>query len=156
MDLNKLLKIRQFNALRMEEEGNELWFYGELVDSGKACPDCGKEEVKKHQAYKKWFRHLPICNQPTYIYFERHLLRCLNCDRLFMEHLEFVEPNRHFTLPYEAHIYELCRGQSIERVAQLENLSWDEVEGILKKSGAGQGKTTLGSRRKPQQMLVSG
>lgn len=70
-----------------------------------------------------------------------------------MEHLEFVELNRHFTLPDEAHMYELCRGQSIERVAQLENLSWDEVEGILKKSGAGQGKTTLGSRRKPQQML---
>lgn len=133
MELNDILKLRQFNYLSLEVNAREVLLRGELQEAGKACPDCGNEETKPHQYYEKKVRHLSILNQPTYLCFVHTLQRCLSCGRCFMEKLDFMRSQRQYTRQYEQHIYELCRGQSISRVAEMERLSRDEVKGILKK-----------------------
>lgn len=140
MDLNILLNIPQFNALEAKQTRGELHIYGKLVETEKTCPDCGKETVKKHQAYQKRVRHLSVCNIPTYLRFEHLLLRCLSCSRLFMERVNFADPQRPYTLDYERHVYEMCRGQTIARTAEMEALSWKQAEGIFKKGGGDSGE----------------
>jgi len=46
MELNNILKLRQFNGLRLEITEREILLWGELQETGKVCPDCGKEETK--------------------------------------------------------------------------------------------------------------
>jgi hypothetical protein len=73
-----------------------------------------------------------------------------------MQRLDFAESHRQYTLAYEAYVYELLRGQSIQRVAELENLSWDEAEGILKKGGPGQGTSHALQGRQHKPLPISG
>ena len=40
MDVNKILKIRQFKAIDLEEENEKVLIFGELKDTEKTCPDC--------------------------------------------------------------------------------------------------------------------
>ena len=134
MNLDNLLEIRQFKAIQVEEKSGSVEISGDLSDTEKTCPECGKEALKAHQYYKKRIRHLSVFNRPTYLCFTQRLMHC-QCGKLFLERLDFLDLHRHYTKAYEDHIYELCRGQSIDRVAQLERLSWDEAEGILKKGG---------------------
>lgn len=139
MELNELLRIKQFKGLRLEEEAGEVTIYGELAETDKTCPACKKETCKPHQYYQKRIRHLSVFNQPTYLAYTQTLMRC-ECGKLFLERLSFADLHRHYTRAYEEYIYELCRGQDLSRVGDLEGLSWGEVVGILKKGGLGQRK----------------
>jgi len=155
MDLTTLLKIKQFKGLRLEETAGEIAIFGELVETEKVCPACGKEACKPHQYYRKRIRHLSVFNQPTYLCFTQKLMLC-QCGKLFLERLDFVGLHRHYTQAYEEHIYELCRGQDMTRVGDLEGLSWGEVAGILKKSGTGEGAPALGAGCRHKRNLVPG
>jgi len=155
MDLNQLLKIKQFKGTRLEEVAGEITFFGELVETEKSCPACNKEACKPHQYYQKRIRHLSVFNKPTYLAFTRKLLRC-ECGKLFLERLDFADLHRHYTRDYEAHIYELCRGQDLTRVGELEGLSWGEVAGILKKGGPGSRTAVAASRDRTQPVSVPG
>ena len=150
MDIDELLGIRQFKGLRIEKQGTEVLVFGELVDTEKTCPDCGKGDIKGHQYYQKKVRHLSLFNQPTYLSFTHTLYRCLSCQRLFMERLGFCGMHRPYTLAYEDRIYELCRAQDMKRVGDLEGLSWAQVAGILKKGGATERAEAIGTRRRKQ------
>jgi transposase len=157
MDVNEVLNLRQFKAMRLETlENGDIRVHGQLEYTGKTCPACGKEANKIHQYYQKAIRHLPIFNQPSYLCFEHRLLRCTHCRKLFLERLDFVDLKRQYSRAYEQHIYELCRGQSLNRVAELEGLSWDEVEGIFKKKGADLPGASAGNRSRELFHLVSG
>ena len=134
MELNDILEIRQFKGLRLERKAGEILVWGKLKDVESVCPRCGEEAVKPHQYYEKRVRHLSILNQPTYLCFIHTLQRCLACNRHFMEKVNFMDSQRQYTRVYERHVYEMCRGQSISRVAEMEHLSRDEVKGLLKKS----------------------
>lgn len=153
--MNGMLNIRQFKAFEVASEAGDIEVRGELADTEKACPECGREALKIHQYYRKRVRHLAVFNQPTYLCFTQHLMRC-ECGKLFLERLDFLDLNRHYTQAYEAHIYELCRGQSLERVSELEGLSWDQVEGIFKKSRPSQGEAIAGSGRGEEPIAVFG
>ncbi len=154
--MNELLGIPQFKGIEVEQLGGEIHIRGELVQPGECCPACGKAQVKPHQYYQKTVRHLPWFNKPVYLHFEHRLLRCLCCRKLFMQRLDFADSHRQYTLAYEAYVYELLRGQSIQRVSELENLSWDEAEGILKKGGPGQGTNHALKGRQHKPLPVSG
>jgi transposase len=156
MEINEYLKIRQFKAIGSEQQGCEIHIDGELVEPGEVCPACGKDEVKLHQTYKKRVRHLSLFNNAVYLHFKHLLLRCLNCRKLFMQRLDFVDSHRQFTLAYEEYVYELLRNQSIQAVADLENLSWDEAGGILKKGGYHQRETASGKRDRAKPIPVPG
>lgn len=155
MDINELLRVRQFQAFEVRREAGDVDIFGELVDTGKTCPVCGKEAHKTHQYYQKRVRHLSVFEQPTYLCFTHRLL-CCPCGKLFLERLDFIDLNRHYTKPYEDYLYELCRGQSLERVAQREGLSWDQVDGIFKKGGLGQRANPAGQRGGEQPIPIPG
>jgi len=62
----------------------------------------------------------------------RRQFYCCKCQRYSTENLEWLDWRRRHTQRYEANIFERIKGASIERVAQSEGLSFDEVEGIFK------------------------
>jgi transposase len=70
MDINLCLKLLQFNALELTEQEGAIYIEGELKDTVKVCPECGKEEPTIHQYYRKQVRHLSIFGNPAYLVFK--------------------------------------------------------------------------------------
>lgn len=133
MDLNICLKLPQFSALRLKEEEGAVYIEGALQNTDKACTECGKEQVKAHQYYRKTVRHLPILEHPTYLVFKQTNWCCQSCGNTFLEQVDFLENQRHCTKPYEAYLYKLAQKQDMQRVAEWEGLSWDTANRIFKK-----------------------
>ena len=69
MDTNKILKLRQFKALDLDVENGEVLIYGDLINTDKHCPNCGKEAIKPHQYNKRKVRTTPFNSMPTYLIF---------------------------------------------------------------------------------------
>jgi transposase len=130
MSLNDILNLRQFNALSVCVEHGEVLIHGELQETDKTCPACGKEAQKPHQYYEKRVRHLAFANQPTYLVFERKDWICA-CGKVFLERLSFQDLRAKCTTAYEEWIYQQVAKQDISAVAAQEGLSWDIVEGIF-------------------------
>lgn len=134
MSLTEALKIRQFRAESLEVKEERVLIYGELEDTGKTCPKCGKEAQKPHQYYSKRVRHIPMFEKPTYLVFERKDWRC-ECGKVFLERLEFQDLRSDYTTGYENYLYELARIMPWNAVARREGIDWDVVERIFKKGG---------------------
>jgi transposase len=133
MELNKILKIRQFRACEVEERNGEILIFGELQETQKTCPHCNTLAIKPHQYYQKRLRSVPFNAIPTYLVFTHKHYRCNACGRRFMERTEFFEKQRAYTIAYEEYLYESAKGRDIERVAKQERLNWHTVNNIFLK-----------------------
>jgi transposase len=133
MDINKILQIRQFEALELEEENGEVLIFGELKNTEKTCPNCNTLAIKPHQYSQKKIRSVPFNGKPTYLIFTHKSYRCNVCGRRFLERTEFFEKQRIYTIDYEEYIYESVKGRDITRAAKLESLNWHTVNDIFLK-----------------------
>ena len=149
MSLNELINLDQFTALNLEVTGEgDVVIHGELQNTDKTCPRCGKAAQKPHQYYEKRVRHLPMMDKPTYLVFERKDWIC-SCGKVFLERVNFQDLKRQYTTEYEEYIYKRCRSSSTSEVAEDEKLTWDIVAGIFKKgSGTERRSAHTGRRRK--------
>lgn len=138
MDINKILKIRQFEAREIEEENGEVLIFGELRETEKHCPDCRTLAIKPHQYCQKKLRSVPFYGKATYLIFTHKSYLCNVCGRRFLERTEFFEKQRIYTIAYEEYIYETVKGRDIKRAADQEKLNWHTVNDIFLK---GRGKT---------------
>ncbi len=62
-----------------------------------------------------------------YLEFEYRRVACPHCRAVKRETLSWLAKSARFTQRFEDNIGKLCREMSITRVAQLNNLSWDQV-----------------------------
>ncbi len=135
MDVNKILKIRQFKAIDLEEEKGEILILGEIQDTNKACPKCNTFAIKPHQYHKKKLRAVPFNGIPTYLVFIHKAYLCSTCGKRFLERTEFFEKQRVYTIAYEEYLWKLGKKQGINSVAESEGLCWDTVNDIFLKAG---------------------
>ena len=66
-----------------------------------------------------------------YLRVPRRQFYCTQCQRYFTERLSWIDWQRRHTCRYEANIFERVKGSGIEKVAQSEGLSFDEIQGIF-------------------------
>lgn len=135
MDVNKILKIKQFKAIDLEEENGEVLIFGELKNTEKTCPHCNTLAIKPHQYHKKRVRTVPFNAKPTYLMFTHIAYLCPSCGRRFLERVEFLEKCQRKTVGYVKYVYELAKKQDLSRVAELEQLDWYTVNEIFLKGG---------------------
>lgn len=133
MSINDVLNLRQFLAFSLSVENGVVSISGELQDSDKTCPACGKDAQKPHQYYEKRVRHLSFGGLPTYLVFERKDWIC-SCGKVFLERLEFQDLGSNYSRAYEEYIYQLACKQDFQSIAKSEGLSWSIVNGIFKKN----------------------
>jgi transposase len=133
MDINKILKIRQFEAREIEEKNGEVLIFGELKSTKKTCPNCNTLAIKPNQYYQKKLRSVPFNGKPTYLVFIHKSYLCNVCGRRFLERTEFFEKQRIYTIAYEEYIYETVKGRDIKRAADQEKLNWHTINDIFLK-----------------------
>lgn len=62
-----------------------------------------------------------------YLEFEYRRVACAHCNAVKRETLSMLAKSARFTQRFEDRIGQLCREMTITRVAELNNLSWDQV-----------------------------
>jgi transposase len=72
-------------------------------------------------------RDLDAGKTRIYLEFEYRRVACPRCKAVKRETLAWLAGSARFTQRYEDHIGRLCREMTVSRVAELNNLSWDQV-----------------------------
>ena len=131
-NLTELLNLPQSSVISWIPVEDSICFHIQLNNNGTKCPHCHSVTTEFNQNRPILVRDLPVFGKPVYLRVPRRQFYCRKCQRYSTEFLEWLNWKRRHTQRYEANIFERIKGASIEKVAQEEGMSFDEVEGIFK------------------------
>lgn len=103
-------------------------------DGGQAleCPECGADCPGYDTREKRW-RHLDTCQYHTIIVAKLPRVECPE-HGVRQVQVPWAEPGSRFTALYEALVIDWLHETSISGVAGLLGLSWEQVDGIMKRA----------------------
>lgn len=118
-----------------KEEGNEhLHLFCEHQHQVAICPCCQKVSDALYEKNKKRsVRHLDVWGKRTIIHFKIRRFECDVCGKPFTEQLDWLEPKRRQTIPFENYIYQRVLKTPRKHVALAEGLSESTVLKIFKR-----------------------
>jgi len=131
--LNKLLGIAKLQAVKSEFIGAEK-LHLEVVTTVPVagCPDCGEaSDQVPDESEVQMIRDLSIAERQSYLVYRVRRFQCEQCQKTFVERVEWKRPNVSYTERYERYIYQRVRRESVSQVAQDEGLSEEAVQGIF-------------------------
>lgn len=102
------------------------------VDHSPSCPKCGKSGPRHDHRRRRW-RHLPTCQYQTILEVDVPRVRCEEHGVLQVE-VPWAERNSAFTALLEALVISWLKEASISAVAELMDLTWDQVDGIMQRA----------------------
>ena len=97
-----------------------------------ACPKCSAECPRHDHRARRW-RHLPTCQYRTILEVDVPRVRCEEHGVLQVP-VPWAEENSAFTALLEALVISWLKEASISAVAELMDLSWDQVDGIMQRA----------------------
>jgi transposase len=97
------------------------------------CSQCGSEAVWAQGGVARFFRALPIGNQPTFLEFKVPRVLCFSCGKVRQVKVAFADPKKHYTRSFERYALELCRHMTLKDVADHLLVSWDTLKEIQTK-----------------------
>jgi transposase len=112
------------------EDDNVIFRLVEVEDKT-VCPFCGSDHTNLHKQKILKVRDLPILGKNTILELDRSQHCCKNCHRYFTRPSEKIDFPRSLTERFKDYIMERLKNSTIERVAEEENLTADQVRGIL-------------------------
>jgi transposase len=97
------------------------------------CSQCGSEAVWAQGGSERFFRTLPIGNQPTFLEFKVLRVLCFACGKVRQVKVAFADPKKHYTRSFERYALDLCRHMTLKDVADHLLVSWDTLKEIQAK-----------------------
>src|SRR6202022_353792 len=97
------------------------------------CSQCGSEAVWAQGGVERFFRALPIGNQPTFLEFKVPRVLCFTCGKVRQVKIAFADPKKHYTRSFERYALDLCRHMTLKDVADHLLVSWDTLKEIQTK-----------------------
>lgn len=130
--LTELLCLPEVSVVSYSRIEDSICLQLHLKNSGINCPHCNEYTREMHQNRPVLVRDLPAFGTGVYLRVPRRQFYCAACQGYSTERIEWMDWQRRHTQRYEDKIFERIQGTSIEKVAQEEGLSFDEIEGIFK------------------------
>lgn len=112
-------------------EDNNVIFRLLEVEEKTVCPFCGSEHTNLHKKKVLKVRDLPMLGKNTILELDRSQHCCKHCHKYFTRPSEKIDFLRSLTERFKDHIMERLKNSTIECVAKEENLTPDQVRGIL-------------------------
>lgn len=97
-----------------------------------SCPKCGSTCPRHDHRARRW-RHLPTCQYRTILEVSVPRVRCEE-HGVHQVAVPWAEKNSAFTALYEALVISWLKEASIAAVAELMELTWDQVDGIMQRA----------------------
>jgi transposase len=95
------------------------------------CSCCGFPSNNVHDWRTRKVRDLSVLGKPLYLFVKVHRYCCHNCDEVFSQTFESIEPNKQQTKRYREYLYEMCHCSTIQEVSQKEKMPYTTVERIF-------------------------
>ena len=103
----------------------------EKYSTEERCSYCGFMSSNVHDWRTRKVRDLSVLGKPLYLFVRVNRYRCHNCNEVFSQTFESIEPNKHQTNRYREYLYEMCHGATIQEVSQKEKVPYTTVERIF-------------------------
>lgn len=98
------------------------------------CPACGKASPRYDSRRRSW-RHLDTCQFKTLLVADIPRVECPE-HGVVQVHVPWADPGSKFTALMEALIIDWLKEASIQAVARLLRLSWDQIDGVMQRAVA--------------------
>lgn len=119
--------------LEKEENNEHLHLFCEHQYQIAICPCCQiASEALYEKKKKRSVRHLDVWGKRTIIHFNPRRFECDVCGKPFTQQLDWLEPKRRQTIPFENYIYQRVLKTPRKHVALQEGLSESTVLKIFK------------------------
>lgn len=102
------------------------------ADAHLTCPSCDKP-CPRYDARRRSWRHLDTCQFKTLLEAEVPRVQCAE-HGVVQIHVPWAEPGSRFTALMESLIIDWLKEGSIEAVARLLSLSWDQIDGVMQRA----------------------
>jgi transposase len=100
---------------------------------GTNCHNCGRDiKTLYDHGDARTVRHFDVFGLETYLRFFPKRYECPYCGKTTTQQLQWCEPRCHHTIAYQNHVLLQLINSTISDVSIKENLSCDEIEGIIK------------------------
>ncbi|MGH7998716.1 MAG: ISL3 family transposase, partial [Brasilonema sp.] len=96
------------------------------------CPHCGNLTDKIHQNHWYRVRDIPMSSYDVFLQVNRRQFRCIKCNKIFSEELDFVKPRRTYTLRLAAKVIKEVLETNVENAARRNRMTPAEIETLLK------------------------
>ncbi|WP_227936380.1 transposase family protein [Alkalihalobacillus deserti] len=118
------LELPEFKVVKQvfHEEFFHLYFVKKSREE--RYPYCRYLTDHVHDRRTRKVRDLKVLEKPLYLFVQVNYYRCFNCDEVFTQTFDSIQPNNHQTTRYRDCLYEQCLGLAIQTVSDT-----------LKKSG---------------------
>lgn len=97
-----------------------------------ACPECSTISMREHdRGDEQQVRDLAVAERRCWLVYRPRRFRCEQCQKTFVERVEWKRAGMSYTMRYEKHIYQRSRREPISQIAQDEGLSEEAVQAIF-------------------------
>jgi transposase len=119
--------------VKLDEKGKSVEVFLECDEETPACPEC-KSRCPKYDRRERRWRHLDTCQFQTLIVAQVPRVEC-KAHGVRQVRVPWAEEGSRFTALMEALIIDWLRETAtIASVSRLLGLSWDEVDGVMKRA----------------------
>ena len=131
--LNKLLNLEKLQIKRTEFTGeDQVTMYVESKLTVAVCPDCNQISTKVHdKSEEQIIRDLTIADRRCHLNYRARRFDCKQCNKTFVERVDWKRSGVNYTLRYEKYIYQRARKEPVSQIAQDEGISEEAVQGIF-------------------------
>lgn len=96
------------------------------------CHVCGRRASKVHATKLRAIRDLGVATAKVWLRAVSRKVNCPNCEGIYVERLEFVEPYARVTKRLARYVHDLCKVMTVKEVAEHLDLDWKTVKQIDK------------------------
>ncbi|MGI0481312.1 transposase family protein [Geminocystis sp. CENA526] len=134
--LHFITKLINFNGVKVIDyhfiTDNEILITLSNQTSESTCPHCQTITNKIHQDHYYRIRDIPMSSYDVFLNVNRRQFRCVNCQKVFSEELDFVKKRRTYTIRLAEKVIQEVVEDDILNTAKRNGMTSREIETILK------------------------
>jgi len=120
------LELPEFEVIKQLSFSNQYFVHVQKKCHEERCPHYGCMTSYVHDRRTRKVRNLPILNHSVYLF-----VLVQNCQSIFSEPYESIQPNKHQTNRYREYLFELCQDTTIQDVSRKQDSVFDLGENVL-------------------------
>ena len=125
------LEFPEFEVIKQLSFSNQYFVHVQKKCHEERCPYCRCMTSYVHDRRTRKVRNLPILNHSVYLFVLVKRYQCQNCQSIFSEPYESIQPNKHQTNKYREYLFELCQDTTIQDVSRKQDSVFDLRENVL-------------------------
>ena len=127
-----LSKPWSVDSIELNEADNSVHVNVTYDGNSGSCPVC-KKPCTRYDTRSRTWRHLDTCQYKTFVHCNVPRANCVEHGVLQID-IPWAEKGSGFTLLFEAFIIDWLNEASINAVSRQTNLSWNAIDGIMKRA----------------------